>query len=509
MKNFLTVIFIIVLSTAIYAGTLKGIAGNVDVNSTELLSPPFEAGPFETSHPRSSFAIVLALDDYNETYLTKELADFASPDVGYFKGKFYSFFPPGTAYTAYPFFLLGKHFNLSQVFAFFSASIFGILGLVFLYKIMREVFSLPIWSSLFGVLVLGFGSTFWNYSITIYQHSPTVFFLMFGFYCVWRFKQQTYWSWLWSIGAWSSYGLSVFFDYPNIIIVFPIVVYLLIVSFNLKEQGNVYKISFRTSIIFTSVALFLFAGLHMYYNQQTLEDWGRFSNTLPRYAESRLAINEGDAEKISDSKQKVNSLFQEIRTVNGVRIVFFSIDKGLFVYSPIFILALFGIYTSRKKIGLELSIMFSIVLCTIFVYTSFGDPWGGWAYGPRYLIPIMPVLAILISLWLTHINYKFISRVIAFVLFVYSAGVALLGAATQNIVIPKIEAVPLNAPYNYFANIKLLKNGTSGVYFYNTYLADHLSLMSYYIIILSTLSCVAFIVLFIAPKLTKDYGIKD
>ena len=65
-------------------------------------------------------------------------------------------------------------------------------------QIARQVFRLPLWAALSAVIIFAFGCTAWSYAITLYQHPVTVFFMLSGFYAVWRFSQGGRLGWLWA-----------------------------------------------------------------------------------------------------------------------------------------------------------------------------------------------------------------------------------------------------------------------------------------------------------------------
>ena len=105
--------------------------------------------PFELSPERGRYAHVVALAETGHYELSQEWANAVYPDVGYVNGKFYSFFAPGISYMAAPFYLLGKNYDLAQVFTFGFVSLMSILAMIFLYKIAREILLFPVWVSLF------------------------------------------------------------------------------------------------------------------------------------------------------------------------------------------------------------------------------------------------------------------------------------------------------------------------------------------------------------------------
>ncbi len=74
----------------------------------------------------------------------------------------------------------------------------------------------------------------------------------------------------------------------------------------------------------------------------------------------------------------------------------FSEYRGLFFLSPILLLAFVGaIVMIRKRVMLrELAVIAAIFVIFLAVNASFNGWEGGFAFGPRYLLPVIPLLAI-------------------------------------------------------------------------------------------------------------------
>jgi hypothetical protein len=76
--------------------------------------------------------------------------------------------------------------------------------------------------------------------------------------------------------------------------------------------------------------------------------------------------------------------------------ILFSDYRGLFYASPWLLLSLPGsVRLGFRGFGREVAVCVSIVVLFIWLNTSLVDWQGGWAMGPRYLVPAIPFLAIL------------------------------------------------------------------------------------------------------------------
>ncbi len=503
MKNFLAIIFILVVGVGLYGATARGDRTNADV--PEEYQKSTQVGQaFESSHERSPWAMLLAMRQNGTVELTKQLADFSSPDVAYINKKFYSFFPPGIPVLIMPLYIWGSGNGVGLLAAFATMPLIAIGSLILIYLISRQIFTLPRWSALFAALLFGFASTSWSYAVTIYQHTPLVFLMLLAFYTTWQFKKSGAKSgWFWAIIAGASYGLAVFVDYPAAVLVLPAVAYLLLTGLRGRTDGGKLKVSLRFSVLFGIATIVILAAVHMYYNASVFGSAFQFHNPAPRYTTEtydKLLAAEAGEQKASPG-QALN-VFNEYALANGSFRLLVASDKGLFFFSAVFILALFGFHLLVRRAKLEAIIWISFAAVNFFMYASFHDPWGGWAFGPRYLIPAMAVLSVSAGAAI-GVASTWWKRLIAFVLVAYSSAIALIGVLTTNLVPPKVEADFLKLKYNFLRNWDFLQENTSGSYVYNHYLKGEMSLQEYFYILYGVIMAVFFIVLFILPLFGK------
>ncbi|MDR3643273.1 MAG: hypothetical protein P4L74_06650 [Candidatus Doudnabacteria bacterium] len=508
-KNILCIAFLVLVGAIFYFATLKAVPGFVDLR-TGLPNNPAQfggIGPFESSHERSSYAMVLSMLDYHTVSLPKPLADFGSPDVGYYNGKFYSFFPPGVAAMAYPFYILGEHWNLPIAFAYFSMCIAAILALAMLFIICRDIFGFSAPLSLLVVFILGFGTIFLNYSITLYQHIPTIFLMFVSYYSVWKFRKGGKFAWLWAAAVWACYGLGPIFDYPNLILMLPILGYFFASAFSLARTDDGLKIGLRNSFVASLVVLLLLGVAQIYYNRSVFGNWRIYSNALPRYDQTLGSpdLSNAATQAITRQKESVASVFSEKNLPLGFYILTVSVDKGLFVYMPIFVLAILGMYAVRKKMTLEIWTLLAICALNLILYSSFGDPWGGLSYGPRYLLPAIAVLPVFIGFWIQSLGKRRLwGSAALFALFAYSSAVSLLGAVTRNVVFPKPEALYADTSNKFWFNARYLKLNQSGSFAYNEFFSGRISLTEYYLILFAAILILMLALLLLIPK--YEYG---
>jgi hypothetical protein len=80
--------------------------------------------------------------------------------------------------------------------------------------------------------------------------------------------------------------------------------------------------------------------------------------------------------------------------VAGLYGLLLSPAAGLFVYVPLFPLALVGLYLAMRRLPLLASTALALLVLRVVVYATWFGWSAYWAWGPRYLVPAMPVLAV-------------------------------------------------------------------------------------------------------------------
>jgi hypothetical protein len=509
LKNISAILLIVIFATTMYVLTLRGVPGNPTPATAKSLEGP--TNPFELSPERGRFAHVMSLGETGKYELTQQLADFVYPDVGYHDGRFYGFFAPGIAYMALPFYEFGKQYGLSQVVTFGFVSFISVLALVLLYLVGREILGLPVWASLLACLIFGFGSTAWSYAVTLYQHHVTTFFALASFYAAWRFRTGGRWSSLWGFVVWACYALAFTIDYPNLFLLLPVMVYFAFGSFRAEHTERGIRIGFRSAALITIAVFLAIMALHFSFNAEHFGAWNKLAGGIIDYRtileDNLLDHPDPEAAITARAAQKsVVGFFHEDNFNEGVSVLFFSSDRGMFFFGPIFILALFGAWhLARRKGNLETRSLIGLVLTNIFLYASWGDPWGGWAYGTRYLTLTMSVLSLFIAAWVAAEPRKLWKGMLAFALFLYSSAVGLLGALTTNAIPPRSEAVGLNMGWNFLQNWEFFKDGRSGSFFYRVFAEPHISLDEYFAMIYAVLVFVALVLLFVIPRFERSH----
>jgi hypothetical protein len=85
--------------------------------------------------------------------------------------------------------------------------------------------------------------------------------------------------------------------------------------------------------------------------------------------------------------------------------ILFSAHRGLFATSPIFTLALPGFVYMWRRGQRELAVFIGAAFVGFLLFISGAEIWhGGWAYGPRLMVPLLGVLAVPVAFSLEHLR---------------------------------------------------------------------------------------------------------
>jgi hypothetical protein len=448
MKKIIAATLFVLYLVTILSLSIRGVVGNPDEQS--LYTNYYrDGGPFELSPERGRFALTYALAEYASPEITAPLARFAAPDVGFAEDKFVSIFAPAVSFIVLPGYMIGKLLGSSQVGTFAVVSLFGLVNFSFIVLIAKKL-NAGTFASLVGGMVFLFATPAFAYATTLYQHHITVALLLSSVYALIHLKG--FWSLSWVAFA---AALSISVDNPNVFLFIPLLLKALgsVVSF--KQLKNQIKINVS---LLKSVA-FIFAlipiALFMYFNDQVYGSPFRLAGSIPSVSQltddgepvfftiAEGVVEELSADVISRERQDVVGFFNTRNSLNGLYILLLSPDRGVLVFTPVILMGLFGILLLYKNNNQYLSLLLSIVLVNLFLYSMWGDPWGGWAFGSRYLIPAYAIMSIFVALALTDYSKNKLFLVGFSIIMVYSIAVNTLGAITTNTNPPKIEAIPL------------------------------------------------------------------
>ncbi len=463
-------VVIVVVFAVLLTSTLKGVAGNPSAKYIEE-NLKSAGAPFENSPERNRYAQLLALMEYNSTTLPVEVARIVLPDLGYHNGKYVGLYPPGFLLLSAPFYAVGKIYGYAQL-ATGSISIVIAMLLVAVVTSIGRKLNMGVLPSLVSVSLFLFGTSAWAYTTSIYQHLLTTLILLTIFRLILSKRSIVNAGFIWLLAF-----FAFLVDTPNVLFVTPFVLFMIFQKCGVDSKIKRIKISVSKSIIYGALFVLPLFTAWMFYNQTTYGQPIKLSQAVISVGKIDKAgqpvIPKGKKENNTAAFLNYNDLMK------GSAVLSMSYDRGIFLYSPFIILAFLGIKSLLKKARNEAIVLFVTIVTVFSVYSAWGDPWGGWAFGPRYLIPVFGLASILLAqaIQVYRRNWLFLLALIS--TGVYSIGVNTLGAITTNQVPPYHEATGLHMKYNYLLNWDYLQKNVSGSFVFNTFFRKSISLYQY------------------------------
>jgi hypothetical protein len=466
-------------------------------------------GPFEASNSSSRYALVEAMVDQHTFFLNIDQAKFASPDVSDYRGKYLSLFTPGVSMFATPFYVIGKRIGFPQLVTYFFTLLCAVFDIFLIAKLAKKI-GAGFYSSLFGGLAFVFATNALSYSLTLTQHIFSVALLITA--VLNASEKRTFWrDILFGVVA----GVATLVDLPNIIMLLPVGIYVIAKHFEMRveQEGNEKKekFSFSLSIIGLAIGILPFAGLFLFYNHFTTGSYTKLAQTIGRTQQFRDGQTPGrtaDSASVSSmsnendqrGESSVPSVFNTRRQLAGLDLLLLSDERGWFYYEPIVFIGIIGLFFAYSKKGQvrEVAILtFGVILFTITIYSMFGDPWGGWAFGPRYLISATAFACAGIGVALQKLRRNPVLIIATALLLVYGIVVNTTGAMTTSLVPPKIEADSLAnpIPHTYEYNENLLGQNFSSSLIYQTQFSQMMTSQEYAYLFMGCVSL--FLLLFI------------
>lgn len=465
-----------VFTILIFGLTFRGAVGNPTPEQIQTeLNQRTQA--FESSQERARYALILAMVN-EKTVAIDTYAALAAPDVGYINGHYFTLFPPMTSVLALPLYLLGTHLGMAQIFTFLTPTIFSILTMLLSAEFCRRL-KLH-WSlGLLAAIAYGFGTNAFGYAVTLYAHTISAFFILLGLYCTVFLK-----NWKGSLLFWLCYAISVLLDFPNIFIFFPMALANAFFFFETTSTpGKKIKIKLHWQYFFLPFVFIALMTAYAAYNNFYHGSPTVLSNTIPRVESLEVQSLPAPDQVTGNNSESAASALEPRNMLEGFRSFLISKDRGVLIYSPIVLLSILGIGVLKNKQKNIEVLLLSVPATCFILYTMFGDPYGGWAFGSRYVLAIFPELAILMALGLARWQKRYqllASQIFYSLVFMYSSAVSLLAPLTTNVLPPTVEALPLGLESTYRENITLLQNNMLSSFVYNFVLPDNFSGVSYY-----------------------------
>lgn len=471
-------------------------------------------GPFELSPERGRFGLLYSMIEDRSFYFSTDIARFVVPDLGYKDGKYVSLFAPATSFLAMPGFWIGKYFGTSQVGSFLTISLFALINLFLVYAISRKL-GAGVYAALLGGLIFLFATPAYAYGVNLYQHHISTFLILLASLIV--ISTNKVWP---MFLVWFLCAASISVDYPNLFLMMPIGIYGLGKMFQIVKDKKLIVYRFKLWGILTFLGLVIPVLFFLWFNNKSYGNPLQFSGTVASVraidangmpTSPNKTVPETVDEFLNEGNQnKSATLFFESRNLlNGLYLHFVSRDRGILYFTPIILIGLIGLVIANKQQNKYLPMFFGILAVNVVLYSLWGDPWGGWAFGSRYLIPAYAIMSAFVALALSKANKKWLIILISYPLIIYSVSVNTLGAITTSAVPPQVEALSLESisgkqeRFSYDRNLEYLNAGRSKSFVYKTWLSGKISSINFYYILTGSIILVSTI-LIILSLLNKD-----
>ncbi len=488
--SWISIIFLTVFCALILALSVRGRVGNPMPTQMNDLSWK-DNGPFELSPERGRYALTYSLIEDHAFSFSLPIARFATPDLGYKDGKYVSLFAPGVSYAVIPGFLIGKYFGSEQVGSYVVIALFALLNVLLIRTIAIRLGAHTLAATL-GSLIFIFATPAFAYGVNLYQHHVSTFLILSAVYLL--ISRNGF---IALVLIWLLFAASIPVDYPNLVLMAPIGLAALGKFILTERKEKLTTFTLKPLYIFSFLGVILPLAFFMWFNFQSYGNSFQISGTVRRVEamdQNGKPIKPQGADKnyidpLSDSaKQKKTFIgfFDTREMLNGFYIHFFSPDRGIIYYAPVVLFGIIGFVLAIKKKVKIISVLVGIIGANILLYSMWGDPWGGWAFGSRYLIPSYAILSVFIALLLTYWKRKTVFFLAFIPVAFYSIAVNTLGAITTSALPPQIQVLNLEKlsgivqRYTYLKNWEFLLAGNSKSFVYQTFLSNHFPPVVFY-----------------------------
>jgi len=365
-----------------------------------------------------------------------------------------------------PFYLLGNLFGIPQLAAYGATTLVALVNLLLVVLIARRLGAGIIPSFISGFIFL-FGTNALTYALTLTQHHWSMLVILLAILTL--FKQPGL---LRNLFLGLLYGAGLLIDIPNAFILLPLMVYAAGQHLAGIDEGRTVKIKLKLVLIFLLLGFIPLLGAFGWYNKQVTGSATRLAQFIGR--SDYPPKPKTTTEKKPPDPYAPTLPFYSRNQLNGLYILLISNERGWLYYSPIVFIGMAGLFLAVKRKETEkiAVVILTMAGLTITMYSSFGDPWGGWSFGPRYLLPATALLSTGIGLAIERWKRSILFGLAFLTIAGYSIYVAAFGAFTTTQVPPKQEAEHLVTfiPYTYAYNQQLIDQNKTGSLVYNLWL---------------------------------------
>jgi len=339
--------------------------------------------PVEYDNTASRYALISAIIDHGTLNIDASHND--TIDRAQWKGHYYSNKAPGASFLGMPVYWMLRNLtplkdvrpmvwlDMYIVRVMTTTLLFALLGVV-MYRLALYCGAVPR-QALMMIMAYGFGTIALLHASLFSGHQIAASCSFFSFallvYCSLnnRIAQKT--NWLWGLLAGCFAGLAVLTDYTAIVIAVCLAAYAVTSRCDMR-----LKAGFVTGALLCAIVLAA-------YNMACFDNPFSFSYEHQSYEKFR----EGTLQGIWGVG------FPRLTAMMALLI---SPSRGLFFIMPVLLLSFWGLADMFGGQKLQREGVFTIIIVIIsFLFVAGFYGWhGGWSFGPRYLVPMLPFLAV-------------------------------------------------------------------------------------------------------------------
>jgi hypothetical protein len=257
---------------------------------------------------------------------------------------------------------------------------------------------------------------------------------------------------------------------------FPVGVFALLRLWETIQIGEDTRGKARKALtaILTLVAFLPPLGFFVWYNQAAYHHPFQLPGTLESvneigpdgrpsresaYEKQILTEDQLQSKSNRDATEKTAvGFFQTRNLYNGFFVHFLSPDRSVIWFTPVILLGIIGLALLYGRERQMAALIIACIGVNVLLYSMWGDPWGGWAFGSRYLIPTYALLAIGLAFALSRWRFSLVMLVLFIPLFIYSEWVNTLGAVTSLANPPQIQVLALEKQSGHEQKYTFMRN---------------------------------------------------
>jgi len=250
--------------------------------------------------------------------------------------------------------------------------------------------------------VLGVGTLAWPYAGSLLSEPLQMCTLLLCVYALCRWRRGASDAWL----AVSAFGLGLAITAKiAVAVVLPLVLaYALYTMWEKQREDRAHRWPIRLALFVAPLALWL--GVNLWYN------WARFGQPFDLgYGQIERDVRFGFATPWT----------------TGLYGLLFSSGKGLFLYAPVLVLCFFGVGRFWRAHRRECLLILGVAASLLLISARWHGWHGDYSWGPRYLLPIVPLLMLLTAPVWERAAGKPLHKIALLLLVLVSIGVQALG----------------------------------------------------------------------------------